>query len=92
MSFIVAPTPPFDSATGTQHPDEIWDEAARHYDEPARAAPIIAIATINVWNRLNVATREVTGRVLNDLLDNRPCRLRKIGQILVVCTRLQAFR
>jgi AhpD family alkylhydroperoxidase len=42
-------------------PDEIWDEAARHYDEPALAALIIAIATVNVWNRLNVATRQVAG-------------------------------
>jgi AhpD family alkylhydroperoxidase len=41
--------------------DEIWDEAARHYDEPALAALIIAIATVNVWNRLNVATRQVAG-------------------------------
>lgn len=42
-------------------PDEIWDEAARHYDEPALAALIISIATINVWNRLNVATRQPAG-------------------------------
>jgi len=42
-------------------PDEIWDEAARHYDEQALAALIIAIATINVWNRLNVAIRQVAG-------------------------------
>ena len=42
-------------------PDEIWNEAARHYDEPALAALIIAIATINVWNRLNVATRQPAG-------------------------------
>ncbi|MGP8174417.1 MAG: carboxymuconolactone decarboxylase family protein [Terracidiphilus sp.] len=42
-------------------PDEIWEEAARHYDERALAALIIAIATINVWNRLNVATRQVAG-------------------------------
>ena len=42
-------------------PDEIWDEAARHYDEPALAALILAIATINVWNRLNVTTRQVAG-------------------------------
>ena len=34
-------------------PDEIWDEAARRYDEPAPAALIIQIALINVWNRLN---------------------------------------
>jgi AhpD family alkylhydroperoxidase len=42
-------------------PDEIWDEAARHYDEPALAALVIAIANINVWNRLNVTTRQVAG-------------------------------
>ena len=43
-------------------PDEIWDEAARHYDEPALAALVIAIANINVWNRLNVTTRQVAGQ------------------------------
>jgi AhpD family alkylhydroperoxidase len=42
-------------------PDDVWDEAARHYDEPALAALLLAIATINVWNRLNVATRQVAG-------------------------------
>ena len=40
-------------------PDEIWDEAARHYDEPALAALLLSIALINVWNRLNVSTRQV---------------------------------
>jgi AhpD family alkylhydroperoxidase len=42
-------------------PDEVWDEAARHYDDEALAALVIAIANINVWNRLNVATRQVAG-------------------------------
>jgi alkylhydroperoxidase AhpD family core domain len=42
-------------------PDEIWNEVARHYDERALAALLIAIANINVWNRLNVATRQVAG-------------------------------
>lgn len=42
-------------------PDEIWNEAARHYDETALVSLIIAIANINVWNRLNVATRQVAG-------------------------------
>ncbi len=51
-------------------PDEIWDEAARHYDEPALAALVLAIATINVWNRLNVTTRQVAGRV--DEVGRRP--------------------
>ena len=42
-------------------PDDIWEEAARHYDEQALAGLVLAIAGINVWNRLNVATRQVAG-------------------------------
>jgi AhpD family alkylhydroperoxidase len=42
-------------------PDEIWDEAARYYDEPGLAALLLMIATTNVFNRLNVATRQVAG-------------------------------
>jgi AhpD family alkylhydroperoxidase len=41
--------------------DEVWAEAARHYDEPALAALLTSIALVNVWNRLNVATRQVAG-------------------------------
>jgi len=39
-------------------PDEVWNDAARHYDEPALAALILAIATTNLYNRLNVSTRQ----------------------------------
>ena len=42
--------------------DEIWNDAARHYDERALAGLVLAIASINVWNRLNVATRQVAGQ------------------------------
>jgi len=42
-------------------PDEVWDEAARHYDEGELAALVLAIANINLWNRLNVATKQVAG-------------------------------
>ncbi|HEV2273684.1 MAG TPA: carboxymuconolactone decarboxylase family protein [Acidobacteriaceae bacterium] len=42
-------------------PDDVWDEAARHFDEPALAVLTLSIALINVWNRLNVATRQVAG-------------------------------
>lgn len=42
-------------------PDEVWDEAARHYDEAQLATLVLAIANINVWNRLNAATRQVAG-------------------------------
>ena len=43
-------------------PDGIWDEAARHYDEPALAALVLWIAVVNVFNRVNVATRQVPGK------------------------------
>ncbi|HVR06364.1 MAG TPA: carboxymuconolactone decarboxylase family protein [Solirubrobacteraceae bacterium] len=41
--------------------DEIWDEAARHYSEEQLASLVVAIATINAFNRLNAATRQITG-------------------------------
>jgi AhpD family alkylhydroperoxidase len=42
-------------------PDEIWDEAARHYTEPQLAGLVLAITSINAWNLINVTTRQVTG-------------------------------
>ena len=42
-------------------PDAIWDEAARHYDERQLAALVVNIATINLWNRFNVSTRQPAG-------------------------------
>jgi AhpD family alkylhydroperoxidase len=42
--------------------DEIWDEAARHYSEPQLAALVVAIAAINAFNRLNAATRQISGK------------------------------
>ena len=41
--------------------DQIWAEAARHYDEPALATLVTAIGTINFWNRLNCATKQPGG-------------------------------
>jgi len=43
-------------------PDEVWEDAARHYDEKALAALVMAIGSINLWNRLNVVTRQVSGQ------------------------------
>jgi AhpD family alkylhydroperoxidase len=39
-------------------PDAVWNEAARHYDEAALGALVLNIAMINLWNRLNVTTRQ----------------------------------
>ena len=41
--------------------DEIWHEATRHYDESALASLVLAIGMINLWNRVNVATKQVAG-------------------------------
>lgn len=41
--------------------DEIWAEAAKHYDENQLSGLLLDIGTINVWNRVNVATRSVAG-------------------------------
>ncbi|GII01611.1 carboxymuconolactone decarboxylase family protein [Planobispora takensis] len=46
---------------GEAVPDAVWDEAARHYDEETLAALVVAIATINAWNRIGVTTRLVAG-------------------------------
>ena len=45
--------------------DEVWDEAARHYDDQALAALVIQIGLINVFNRVNAATRQVVGAAWN---------------------------
>jgi AhpD family alkylhydroperoxidase len=42
-------------------PDAVWDEAARHYDEKQLAGLVVAVATINAFNRVNAATRQITG-------------------------------
>jgi AhpD family alkylhydroperoxidase len=49
------------SDKGDAVPDAVWDQVATHYDEQQAAALVLAIASINVWNRLNVATRQVAG-------------------------------
>ena len=41
--------------------DEVWEEAARHYAEQDLGALVLAIGNINLWNRLNNATRQVAG-------------------------------
>jgi alkylhydroperoxidase family enzyme len=42
-------------------PDEIWAEATRHYNESELAALILWISMTNVWNRINVSTKQVAG-------------------------------
>lgn len=42
-------------------PDAVWDEVVRHYDEKGLAALILSIGTTNLFNRLNVTTRQIAG-------------------------------
>jgi AhpD family alkylhydroperoxidase len=41
--------------------DEIWAAAAEHYDETQLSGLLLEIGAINVWNRLNLATRTPAG-------------------------------
>jgi AhpD family alkylhydroperoxidase len=43
-------------------PDEVWDAAADVFDETELAALLVSIASINLWNRLNAATRQPAGQ------------------------------
>jgi AhpD family alkylhydroperoxidase len=42
-------------------PDNVWAEAEKHFDERALAGLVLWIATTNLFNRLNVTTRQVAG-------------------------------
>ena len=42
-------------------PDDVWADAAEHYDEQELASLLVSIAGINVWNRLNAAVRQPVG-------------------------------
>ena len=42
-------------------PAEIWDAAARHYDQEGLAVLLLSIAASNLFNRLNAPTRQVAG-------------------------------
>ena len=39
-------------------PDEVWNDLTEHFDETGIVHLLMAIATINVWNRLAVATHQ----------------------------------
>jgi AhpD family alkylhydroperoxidase len=50
-------------------PDDVWDEAARHYSEAQLMALVVAIAAINAFNRLNAATRQMTGEWVANFIE-----------------------
>jgi AhpD family alkylhydroperoxidase len=38
--------------------DDVWSEATRHFDDAGMVQLLMAVATINVWNRLAVSTHQ----------------------------------
>ncbi|MFF8590751.1 carboxymuconolactone decarboxylase family protein [Streptomyces sp. NPDC015220] len=48
-----------DAAGGV--PEEVWENAAKHYDEDQLAALVSLIALINAYNRLNVIVQQPAG-------------------------------
>lgn len=40
-------------------PDEVWREVSAHFDELALAGLILSIGAINIWNRVNLSTRQI---------------------------------
>ncbi|MEV7687306.1 carboxymuconolactone decarboxylase family protein [Streptomyces bungoensis] len=48
-----------DAAGGV--PDEVWANAAKHYDEDQLAALVSLIALINAYNRMNVIVQQPAG-------------------------------
>ncbi|MFE7046704.1 carboxymuconolactone decarboxylase family protein [Streptomyces atratus] len=43
-------------------PDAIWDEAARHFSEKELAGLVLAIGLTNLFNRVNVTTKQPPGK------------------------------
>jgi hypothetical protein len=61
LGFCVRPARNFLVSIGAA-PDDVWEDAARHYDEQALAGLVLSISLINVWNRLNVRDPPVAGQ------------------------------
>lgn len=44
-------------------PDDIWTEATQHFEDKQLAALVLWVATTNLFNRINTATRQPAGTV-----------------------------
>jgi AhpD family alkylhydroperoxidase len=42
-------------------PDQVWDEAAKHFDEKQIAGLVLWVAMTNLFNRLNATTKQPAG-------------------------------
>lgn len=44
-------------------PDDVWGEAAKHFDDKQLAGLVLWVATTNLFNRINAATKQPAGTV-----------------------------
>jgi alkylhydroperoxidase family enzyme len=49
------------SLTNGHVPDEVYEAVRSHFSEKELSDLTLAVATINAWNRLNIASRNVPG-------------------------------
>ncbi|MGH9055431.1 MAG: carboxymuconolactone decarboxylase family protein [Acidimicrobiales bacterium] len=42
-------------------PDDVWEAVAKHYDQKQLAGLVLWVATTNLFNRINAATRQPAG-------------------------------
>jgi alkylhydroperoxidase family enzyme len=45
----------------TPVPDEVLEEVKRHFSERGIVEPMLAVATIKLWNRVSISLRAVPG-------------------------------
>jgi alkylhydroperoxidase family enzyme len=43
-------------------PDSVWNEAAKHYDDKALASLVLYTSVVNLFNRVNVSTKQIAGK------------------------------
>jgi alkylhydroperoxidase family enzyme len=63
----------------THAPDEVFEEAQRHFSEKEVADLSIAIAMINAWNRLSIGSRIVHPLMSPRRIERQPCLARRRG-------------
>jgi AhpD family alkylhydroperoxidase len=56
---VLALTDAVTNVAETHVPDDVWAEAEAHFEADELANLLLAIGTINLWNRLTVSTRAV---------------------------------
>lgn len=60
-------------------PDAIWDEAVRHFSQKQLAALTLSIGVTNIFNRMNIATRQIAGEWTQSIVQPRRAEERAVA-------------